>query len=122
MTLSSTTTTATATVAIGSTVAQVKSAPVQAGLGGWGLKGGAMLAALLCLVPFRRRRFFRSLAGLTLLAIGLTAMSGCGGGGNAPTPKKSSAGTYTVTVNAVGTPTAYSTPFNATTSFTLTIN
>ena len=70
---------------------------------------------LICLVPFRRRRFIRSLAAFVLLACGLIAISGCSGGAVAPV-KQSSAGTYTVTTTGTsGTATA-------SVSFTLTIN
>ena len=75
-----------------------------------------MLAALLCLVPFRRRRFIRPLAAIILLAGCLTAISGCSSGSAAAAAKKSSAGTYTVTTTGTsGTATAN-------VSITLTIN
>ena len=74
-----------------------------------------MLAMLLCLVPFRRRRFIRPLAVFLVMAGALAALSGCGGNAAAPV-KKSSAGTYTVTtVGTSGTTTASAT-------FTVTIN
>ena len=70
---------------------------------------------LLCLVPFRRRRFIRPLAAFLLLAGALTAISGCSGSAPAAA-KQSSAGTYTVTTTGTsGTATA-------SVSFTLTIN
>jgi hypothetical protein len=108
--------TTTTTVTITSTTAHAQqSGPFQAGLTGWGLRGGAVLAVLICLVPFRRRRFIRSLAAFVLLACGLIAISGCSGGAAAPV-KQSSAGTYTV--NTTGT----SGTATASVSFTLTIN
>jgi len=107
--------TATSTITITSTTAQAHSAPLQAGLGTWGLRGGAMVAMLLCLVPFRRRRFVRTLAAFVLMAGALVALSGCGGSAAAAV-KKSSAGTYTVTTTGTsGTETA-------STTFTVTIN
>jgi subtilase family serine protease len=111
------------TITISSTVAHARQgAPQQAGLAAWGVRAGVLLAALLCLVPFRRRRLIRPLAAFALLALGLTAVSGCGGsnpstssGGGTTT--HSSAGTYTVTVTATsGSVTA--TPV----TFSLTIN
>ena len=78
---------------------------------------------LLCLVPFRRRRFIRSLAAFVLLACGLVAISGCGGNatGGTTSPKSSSDGTYSVTVTGSGTSTGSTVPFSASTTFTLTI-
>lgn len=74
-----------------------------------------MVAMLLCLVPFRRRRFVRTLAAFVLMAGALVALSGCGGSAAAAV-KKSSAGTYTVTTTGTsGTETA-------STTFTVTIN
>jgi hypothetical protein len=71
---------------------------------------------LICLVPFRRRRFIRSLTAFVLLACGLVAISGCSSGGGSTPAKQSSAGTYTVTTTGTsGTATA-------SVSFTLTIN
>jgi hypothetical protein len=75
---------------------------------------------MLCLVPFRRRRFIRPLAAFALLAFGLAALSGCGG---ASTPVKSSSdGTYTVTVTGTGTSTGSTTAYTSNTTFTLTIS
>lgn len=121
ITLSGTATTTTATVTISSTTAQANRSAEQASLG-WSLKGGTLFAALLCLVPFRRRRAFRILAMFCLLAIGLATLSGCGGGGSAPTPKRSSAGTYTVTVSGAGTTAGATQAATTSTTFTLTIN
>jgi pseudomonalisin len=113
--------TSTETITIGSTVAQAKpSAPQQAGLTHWGIEAGVFLAAMLCLVPFRRRRVLRPLAAFALLALGLTALSGCSKNAPAttstPTTPKSSAGSYIVTVSASGT------SVSTTTTFNLTIN
>jgi hypothetical protein len=70
---------------------------------------------LICLVPFRRRRFIRSLTAFVLLACGLVAVSGCSSGSSTPA-KQSSAGTYTLSVTGTaGTSTA-------TTTTTVTIN
>ena len=92
------------------------------GAGRFGLAtGGATLALLLCLVPFRRNRRIGSLMALLALFAGLSAIAGCGGGGTAPKVLSSSAGTYVVTVTATGTPAAgYTT--TGTTTFNLTVN
>jgi hypothetical protein len=76
--------------------------------------GGAVFAMLVCLVPFRRRRFIRPLMSVILLMGALTALSGCGGNN---TPQlHGSAGSYTVTVTGTsGTATANS-------SIPLTVN
>jgi subtilase family serine protease len=113
--------TATSTITVTSVTAHAaRSGPQQAGLTGWGIRGGAMLAMLLCLVPFRRRRFIRSLAAFALLACGLVAISGCGGSGAAAV-KSSSDGTYTGTVSGSGTSTGAGAAFTSSTTFTLTI-
>jgi len=94
------------------------SGPQQAGLNGWGIRGGALLATLLCLVPFRRRRFVRPLAAFIVLAFGMAALSGCSSG----PVRMSSDGTYTVTVTGTGTSTGATTAYTSNTTFTLTIS
>jgi hypothetical protein len=98
------------------------SGPQKAGLTGWGMLGGALLAMLLCLLPFRRRRYFRPLAALALLAFGMAALSGCGGGGTPAPVRQSSDATYAVTVTGTGTSTGAGAAFSTSTSFTLTIS
>jgi subtilase family serine protease len=84
---------------------------------------GAVFAAMLLLLPFRRKRSLaRLLAVAFAVLVGLSAMTGCGGGGTAPKTLGSSAGTYTVTVTGTGTATGSSTAVTTTTSFALTVN
>jgi len=100
------------------------SGPVQAGLTGWGVRGGALLALLVCLVPFRRRRFIRPLAALIVLTLGMTALSGCSSGGSSgggTTAKTTSDGTYTGTVTGSGTSTGAGAAFSTSATFSLTI-
>jgi len=78
---------------------------------------------LLFIPALRRRRMLRSLAALALAACGLSAISGCSNAAvNAPPVLKSSAGSYTVTVKGIGTPSGSSTAVTVTTTFSLTIN
>jgi subtilase family serine protease len=116
--------TGTSTISITSTTAQANATKF-AGIGGWGLRGGIIVAVLLCVVPFRRRRVFRPVFGL-LLAVGLSSMAGCSGSASpaTSTQQKSSAGAYTVTVTGTGTNTGTggSNTATASTSFTVTIN
>ena len=114
--------TGTTTVTIGSTTPHAAGGKVPVALNTWGLRGGAMLASLLCLVSLRRRRVFRSLAALAFLAIGISALSGCGGGGTVETPPQGSAGSYIVTVTGTGTTTGSSIAYTTTQTFTVTIN
>jgi len=94
---------------------------VIAGLGTWGLRGGAaLLASFLFLPAIRRRRFIRSLAAFGLLAIGLASVSGCGGGGTVQTPPQGSTGVYSVVVTGTGTTNGYTT--TAPTTVSVTIN
>jgi pseudomonalisin len=118
--------TGTSTISITSMASQAEAAKF-AGVGGWGLRSGIIIAVLLCVVPFRRRRVFRPVVGL-LLAVGLSSMAGCSGAAaaaaGATTQQKSSAGAYTVTVTGTGTNTGTggSSTATASTSFTVTIN
>jgi hypothetical protein len=115
--------TATSTITVTSTTTHAKqTGPQQAGLSGWGIRGGAMLAMLVCLVPFRRRRFIRSLAAFVLLACGLVAISGCSSGGGAAAAKTTSDGTYTGTVTGTGTSTGAAAAFSTSATFTVTIS
>jgi hypothetical protein len=76
---------------------------------------------LICLVPFRRRRFIRSLAAFVLLACGLVAVSGCSSGGGGTTTKSSSDGTYTGTLTGSGTSTGAGAAFSTSATFSVTI-
>jgi pseudomonalisin len=110
------------TITIGSTVAQDKTgAPQQAGLSGWNVGVGVLLAGLFGVATLRRRRF-APLAAVMLLTLGLSALAGCGGSSTpaAAAPKRSSAGSYVVTVTAVGTSTSGSSA--TTTTLNVTIN
>jgi len=92
---------------------------------GWRTGGGAVLAMLVCLLPFRRRRIVRSFTLCGLLVLGLTAISGCGGSSTPTTPTlHGSAGSYTVTVTGTGFTTGAVAPnsYTGTTTFSLTIN
>jgi len=110
----------TATLTIGSTVPHARQDKVLAGLGTWGLRGGAaLLASFLFLPAIRRRRLFRSLAAFGLLAIGLASVSGCGGGGAVQTPPQGSTGVYAVTVTGTGTTNGYTTTASTTVSVTV---
>jgi len=79
-----------------------------------------MLAMLLCLVPFRRRRFVRPLAAFIVLAFGMAALSGCGGNGAAAV-KSSSDGTYTGTLIGSGISAGAGAAFSSNATFTVTI-
>lgn len=86
-----------------------------------GVLSGMALAGFVLLIPFRRRRFVRPLLALVLLTAGMSAISGCGKGGDpgsirSTTTTTGSAGTYTVTVTGVSGSTT------ASTSFTLIVN
>jgi subtilase family serine protease len=86
-------------------------------------EGGAMFAALLCMVPFRRRRAIRSLTALVVALGGLSALSGCGSGGSlAATLPASASNTYTVTVTGTGTAAGGNAATTASTAFTVTIH
>lgn len=105
--LSTTSATATSTASIGSQASSttcttqniVPALP-------WKITGEVFTAFALVLIPMRKRRFFRSLLTLGVLALGMSLVSGCGGGGNAPTCTShtipgTTAGVYTVTVTGI---------------------
>jgi hypothetical protein len=74
---------------------------------------------LLCFVPRRRR--WRSIVMLLVLAVGFNGLSGCSGSNGAPkTPIGTTAGNYTVTVTASSTVAGAPVPPPAT--IVLTIN
>jgi hypothetical protein len=104
------------------TVATIVTATQSAGLRNVLRSGGAMLAVLLCLVPFRRRRAIRSLMALLLIFGGLSAISGCGSGGSLDTAATTAATTYTVTVTGTGTASGSATASTASTAFTVAVN
>ena len=130
VTLSSTATSGTVTFTIGTTA---KSAaliyPNVNGKGRTtelaGLGGGAIVAFLVFLGIPARRRSWRQMLGLLILIAALGGLSSCGGGGGSggggggTSDPGTTAGTYTFTVSATGTPTV--TPAVSTT-FTVTVN
>jgi len=128
VTLSSGTTAGTVTFSIGTSakVAGLSYPKVfdrRNGLGGIG--GGAVLALLVFLgVPARRKRWRAMLGALLLIAV-LGGMAACGGGGGGSSSGGGSsdpgttAGSYTFTVQATGTP---SVSPAVSTTFTVTVN
>jgi hypothetical protein len=122
VTLSSTTTSGTATVTVGTTAA-TSSELVRPKMGpgkGWlGAGGGAVLALMLFFGIPARRRSWRTMLGALVLMVIMGAMAGCGGGGGGGGNKGTTAGTYTFTVTATGNPAQGS---GNTTTFTVTVN
>ena len=88
-----------------------------------GLGLGAVLAFLLLLGIPARRRSWRQMLGVLMLFAALAGLSSCSsggsGGGSGPSDPGTTAGTYTFTVQATGTPTV--TPA-VTTTFTVVVN
>ena len=117
ITVASGSTTGTGTVTVTSTGSSAKRGQIASNLksGGKLAAGTVALAGLLLFGIPARRRVFRSLLGIFLLASAFGILSGCGGSGNSGT----TSGSYTVTVT--GTDSATST-LTATTTFTATIN
>jgi subtilase family serine protease len=81
---------------------------------------GAVFAMLLCFAPFHRR-VIRSLGVFLLLIAGLSAISGCGSGGNAASVVPTT-NSYTVTVTGTGIPAGSTIASTASTTFTVRIN
>jgi trimeric autotransporter adhesin len=127
ITLSSSTTTGTTTVTV-TTTAATSSELVYPKLGGkgWvGAGGGAVLALLVLLwIPARRRNLL-SMLGLVILFAALGSMAACGGGGGSSGggggggSPGTTAGSYTFTVTATGSPAQTS---GNTTTFTVSVN
>jgi hypothetical protein len=94
---------------------------------GWaGAGSGAVLAVLMLMGIPARRRSWRQMLGVLVLMVALGGLAGCGsssttggGGGGGNTDPGTTAGTYTFTVQATGTPSV--TPAVSTT-FTVTVN
>ncbi len=116
--LSSSTTSGTATIAINTTapIASLSRPRIR----GWGGAGGAVLALLVFVGIPSRRRSWRALVGMLVVAVALVSLSACGsshtsGNSNPGT----TAGAYTFTVTGTGTPAVTPAP---TTTITLTVN
>jgi len=60
--------------------------------------GGVILALLVCMLPFHRRRFIRPLMVVFFLMGALTALSGCGSNSGAAPVPPGSQGSYIITV------------------------
>ena len=88
-----------------------------------GLGGGAIVAFLVFLGIPVRRRSWRQMLGLLILIAALGGLSSCGSGGTSggggTSDPGTTAGTYTFTVSATGTPTV--TPAVSTT-FSVVVN
>lgn len=91
----------------------------------FGLGSGAVLALLVFFGIPARRRSWRAMLGMVVLLVTLGSLAACGGGGGSSgtgstTIPGTTAGTYTFTVTATGSPTI--SPAAATQTFTLTVN
>jgi len=93
---------------------------------GWvGAGGGAVLALLLFLGIPARRRSWQTMLGVLVLMAALGSLAGCGGGssggggGGGTSDPGTSAGTYTFSIQATGTP---SVSPAVSTTFTVTVN
>jgi hypothetical protein len=88
-----------------------------------GMGGGALLTFLVFLGIPARRRSWRQMLGLLVLIAALGGLSSCGSGGTSggggTSDPGTTAGTYTFTVSATGTPTV--TPAVSTT-FSVVVN
>ncbi|HEY4357972.1 MAG TPA: protease pro-enzyme activation domain-containing protein [Acidobacteriaceae bacterium] len=85
----------------------------------WRVSGGVFAAFALILIPLRKRKSFRNLLALGLLALGMSLVSGCGGGGSTPTCTNhtvagTTAGAYTVTVTGTSGSTTVTKTFGVT--------
>ncbi len=115
--------TATATVTTTAPATASLTHPMLPGRGWEGAGGGAILALLLFFGIPARRRSWRSMLGVLLVMAALGSMAACGSGGGSGTTTQTdpgtTAGTYTFTVQATGSPAV--TPAVSTT-FAVTVN
>jgi hypothetical protein len=122
ITLSSTATSGTGTVTV-STSAATTSELVRPKIGPgkeWlGAGGGAILAVFLFFGIPARRRSWRTMLGALVLMVIMGAMAGCGGSGGNHGTSGTTAGTYTFTVTATGSPAQGS---GNTTTFSVDVN
>jgi subtilase family serine protease len=112
-----------ATLSVTTTAAMVSELRKPAGGNGLlGAGGGAVLALLLFFGIPARRRSWRALVGMVVLLAALGSMSACGGGGSGGTTTipGTTAGAYTFTVTAMGSPAI--SPAAASQMFTVTVN
>lgn len=122
VTLSSTATSGTATVTVGTTAAttsELVKPKMGPGKGWLGAGGGAVLALMLFFGIPARRRSWRTMLGALVLMVIMGAMAGCGGGGGGGGNKGTTTGIYTFTITATGSPAQGS---GDTTTFTVTVN
>jgi|CZKL01.1.fsa_nt_gi hypothetical protein len=107
VTLTSSSSTATGTVTI-TTTAATTAELAKPNLGGLGGAGSAVLALVLFIGIPARKRSWRAMLGVLILLAALTSLSACGSGGGGSSGIKTTpgttAGTYTFTVTATGTP------------------
>jgi hypothetical protein len=115
----------TTTISISTTAATSELAyPKMGGKGRWaGAGGGAVLALLVFLGIPARRRSWRAMVGMVVLAVSLGSMSGCGGGSSGSSGSTGTSGTtadtYTFTVTGTGSPAVTPLP---TTTFSVVVN
>jgi hypothetical protein len=123
ITLSATTTSGTATLSVTTTATTIESGrltPVNR-KSLFGAGGGVALALLVFFAVPARRRGWRAMLGMIAVLVTLGSLTACGGGGiNTTTVPGTTAGNYTFTVTAVGTPAPGSAP--STQMFTVTVN
>jgi hypothetical protein len=124
ITLSATTSSGTATVAVSSTAATASIQPEKARPDGdWTAVTGAVLALVVLPWISKRRRSWPALSILAFASLLIGSLLGCSsggaGGGKAPSNPGTTAGNYTISVTGTGSDSAHTT---ATTTFTLTVN
>ena len=124
ITLSATATSGSATLAVSTTPATIESDAVKKSAGNILVRAGS--GALLALLVFfgipARRKAWRAMLGAVVLLMSLGSLAACGGGssgGGTTTIPGTTAGTYTFTVTATGSPAISSVQSQ---TFTVTVN